>query len=59
MADYEQENGDQQFAEDNTTAGFNEPEMTEPAGQETGASGDTPGDRINASKNDDDEWYVV
>jgi len=55
MAEYEHENGDQQFAEDNTNAGFNEPEMTEATPQETGASGDTPGDRINASKNDDDE----
>ncbi|KAK2169852.1 hypothetical protein LSH36_6g02041 [Paralvinella palmiformis] len=58
MAEYEHENGDQQFAEDNTNAGFNEPEMTEATPQETGASGDTPGDRINASKNDDDERKI-
>ena len=45
-----------QFAED-AAAGYAEVESTEVTAiaMESGGDGDTPGERINASKNDDDE----
>lgn len=64
MADtYEQENGDEQFAEDTTNATFNnEQQITETSAPEetTGGEGDAVpgGAAINASKNDDDERKI-
>jgi len=58
MEEYSNDNGDQEFAEDTANAGFADQDTNGSALQTVDGEGDKPGDRINASKNDDDERKI-